>query len=97
MKNLLVDFSELELDESHLEDNDIIGDSYMYLVSTFASESGKKAGEFFTPAEVSTLLAKLTKSKPGARICDPTCGSGSLLIKAGKEVGNNNFRSMGRK
>lgn len=96
LKNLLVDFSELELDESHLENNDIIGDAYMYLVSTFASESGKKAGEFFTPAEVSTLLAKLTKSKPGARICDPTCGSGSLLIKAGKEVGNNNFSLYGQ-
>lgn len=96
LKNLLVDFSELELDESHLENNDIIGDSYMYLVSTFASESGKKAGEFFTPSEVSTLLAKLTKSKPGARICDPTCGSGSLLIKAGKEVGNNNFSLYGQ-
>lgn len=96
LKNLLIDFSELELDESHLENNDIIGDSYMYLVSTFASESGKKAGEFFTPAEVSTLLAKLTKSKPGARICDPTCGSGSLLIKAGKEVGNNNFSLYGQ-
>ena len=86
LKNLLVDFSELELDESHLENNDIIGDAYMYLVSTFASESGKKAGEFFTPAEVSTLLAKLTKSKPGARICDPTCGSGSLLLTVQDEV-----------
>ncbi|MCQ2369485.1 MAG: type I restriction-modification system subunit M [Paludibacteraceae bacterium] len=96
LKNLLADFSELELDEEHLESNDIIGDAYMYLVSTFASESGKKAGEFFTPAEVSTLLAKLTKSQPGARICDPTCGSGSLLIKAGKEVGNNNFSLYGQ-
>lgn len=96
LKNLLVDFSELQLDESHLESNDIIGDAYMYLVSTFASEAGKKAGDFFTPAEVSTLLAKLTKSKPGARICDPTCGSGSLLIKAGKEVGSNNFSLYGQ-
>lgn len=96
LKNLLVDFSELQLDESHLENNDIIGDAYMYLVSTFASEAGKKAGDFFTPAEVSTLLAKLTKSKPGARICDPTCGSGSLLIKAGKEVGSNNFSLYGQ-
>lgn len=96
LKNLLTDFSELTLDESHLENNDIIGDAYMYLVSTFASESGKKAGEFFTPAEVSTLLARLTKSKPGARICDPTCGSGSLLIKAGKEVGSNNFSLYGQ-
>jgi len=98
LKNLLMDFSDdnLKLDESHLDGNDIIGDAYMYLVSTFASESGKKAGDFFTPSEVSTLLAKLTKSKPGARICDPTCGSGSLLIKAGKEIGGNNFSLYGQ-
>ena len=98
LKNLLTDFSDekMSFDESHLEGNDIIGDTYMYLVSTFASESGKKAGDFFTPAEISTLLAKLTKSKPGARICDPTCGSGSLLIKAGKEVGGNNFSLYGQ-
>ena len=96
LKNLLIDFNELNLDETHLENNDIIGDAYMYLISNFASEAGKKAGEFFTPAEVSTLLAKLTKSKPGARICDPTCGSGSLLIKAGKEVGNSNFSLYGQ-
>ncbi|CCY81282.1 type I restriction-modification system M subunit [Prevotella sp. CAG:1185] len=92
----MIDFNELNLDETHLENNDIIGDAYMYLISNFASEAGKKAGEFFTPAEVSTLLAKLTKSKPGARICDPTCGSGSLLIKAGKEVGNSNFSLYGQ-
>ena len=96
LKNLLQDFHGLDLDESHLENNDIIGDAYMFLVSTFAGEAGKKAGDFFTPAEVSTLLAKLTKSKPGARICDITCGSGSLLIKAGKEVGNNNFSLYGQ-
>lgn len=98
LKNLLIDFSDEKMifDESHLDGNDIIGDAYMYLVSTFASESGKKAGDFFTPAEVSTLLAKLTKSKPGARICDPTCGSGSLLIKAGKEVDGNNFSLYGQ-
>lgn len=98
LKNLLVDFSDekLNFDPSHLEDNDVIGDAYMYLVSTFASDAGKKAGDFFTPAEVSSLLAKLTKSKPGARICDPTCGSGSLLIKAGQEVGNDNFSLYGQ-
>ena len=98
LKNLILDFSDEKLifDETHLEGNDIIGDAYMYLVSTFASESGKKAGDFFTPAEVSTLLAKLTKSKPGARICDPTCGSGSLLIKAGMEVDGDNFSLYGQ-
>ena len=54
LKNLLQDFYGLDLDESHLENNDIIGDAYMFLVSTFAGEAGKKAGDFFTPAEVST-------------------------------------------
>lgn len=98
LKNLLIDFSDEKLvfDESHLESNDVIGDAYMYLIEHFASDAGKKAGEFFTPKEVSTLLAKLTKSNPGARICDPTCGSGSLLIKAGQEVDGNNFSLYGQ-
>jgi len=96
LRTLLTDFSDMDLAPSHLERNDIIGDAYEFLISNFASEAGKKAGEFFTPSEVSTLLAKLTKSKPGARICDPTCGSGSLLIKAGKEVGSDNFSLYGQ-
>lgn len=98
LKNLLNDFNndKLDLRPSHLEGRDIIGDAYEYLISNFASDAGKKAGEFYTPGEVSTLLARLTKSKPGARICDPTCGSGSLLIKAAKEVGTNNFSLYGQ-
>ena len=96
LKNLLMDFSELDLTPTHLESNDVIGDAYEFLIGNFASQAGKKAGEFFTPSEVSTLLAKLTKSKPGARICDPTCGSASLLIKAGKEVGSPNFSLYGQ-
>lgn len=98
LKQLLEDFADekLQFDESHLKNNDIIGDAYMFLIENFASDAGKKAGEFFTPKEVSTLLAKLTKSAPGSRICDPTCGSGSLLIKAGREVGSNNFSLYGQ-
>lgn len=96
LKNLVIDFSSLDLTPTHLERNDIIGDAYEFLIANFASDAGKKAGEFFTPSEVSTLLAKLTKSKPGARICDPTCGSGSLLIKAGREVGSDNFSLYGQ-
>jgi type I restriction enzyme M protein len=96
LKNLLFDFSNLDLSPSHLEGNDIIGDAYEFLISNFADQAGKKAGEFFTPSEVSTLLAKLTKSKPRAKICDPTCGSGSLLIKAGREVGSDNFSLYGQ-
>jgi len=98
LKNLLIDFSDerLDLSPSHLQGNDVIGDAYEFLISNFASDAGKKAGEFYTPPGVSTLLAKLTKSKPGARICDPTCGSGSLLIKAGREVGSSNFSLFGQ-
>ena len=96
LKNLLIDFSSLDLTPSHLEESDVIGDAYEFLISNFASDAGKKAGEFYTPSEVSTLIAKLTKSKPGARISDPTCGSGSLLIKAGKEVGSDNFSLYGQ-
>lgn len=96
LKNLLIDFSALDLTPEHLESNDVIGDAYEYLISNFASDAGKKAGEFYTPSEVSTLLAKLTKSKKGARISDPTCGSGSLLIKAGKEVGSDDFSLYGQ-
>lgn len=96
LKNLLNDFSGIDLTPSHLENNDVIGDAYEYLISFFASDAGKKAGEFYTPSEVSTLIAKLTKSKPGSRICDPTCGSASLLIKAGKEVGSDDFSLYGQ-
>jgi len=98
LKNLLIDFSsdKLNLRPSHLGGTDIIGGAYMFLIENFASDAGKKAGEFFTPKEVSTLIAKLTKSKPGSRICDPTCGSASLLIKAGEEVGSDNFSLYGQ-
>lgn len=98
LKNLLLDFNKetLDLKPSHLEGTDIIGGAYMFLIENFASDAGKKAGEFFTPKEVSTLIAKLTKSKPGSRICDPTCGSASLLIKAGEEVGSENFSLYGQ-
>ena len=96
LRTLLNDFYPLILSSSHLESNDVIGGAYEFLIANFASDSGKKAGEFFTPAEVSTLLAKLTKSKSGSRIYDPTCGSGSLLIKAGREVGDNNFSLFGQ-
>lgn len=98
LKNLLLDFNKdsLNLRPSHLEGTDIIGGAYMFLIENFASDAGKKAGEFFTPKEVSTLIAKLTKSAPGSRICDPTCGSASLLIKAGEEVGSPNFSLYGQ-
>ena len=98
LKHLLEDFSNAKLDlrPSMLSGNDVIGDAYEYLISHFASDAGKKGGEFFTPSAVSTLLAKLVEAKEGDRIYDPTCGSGSLLIKASKEVGNHNFAIYGQ-
>ena len=77
-----IDF-ELENDE-----NDILGDAYEYLISQFASDAGKKAGEFYTPQEVSKILAKLvTVGKSRLKsVYDPTCGSGSLLLRVSKEV-----------
>ena len=88
LKNLLDDFNDprLNLRPSRIGHRDVIGDVYEYLIGMFAAGAGKKAGEFYTPPEVSTLLAKLVNPKPGNRICDPACGSGSLLIRVAKEV-----------
>ena len=67
---------------------DILGDAYEYLIGEFASGAGKKAGEFYTPQQVSTVLAKLvTTGKSRLKsVYDPTCGSGSLLLRVAKEV-----------
>lgn len=98
LKNLLEDFADdrLNLRPSMLSDGDAIGNAYEYLISHFASSAGKSGGEFYTPSAVSSLLAKLVEPKEGDRIYDPTCGSGSLLIKASKEVGNQNFAIYGQ-
>ena len=67
---------------------DVLGDAYEYLISQFASGAGKKAGEFYTPQEVSKILAKIvTTGKDKLKsVYDPTCGSGSLLLRVAKEV-----------
>lgn len=96
LKNLLTDFVPLDLRPSNLQGNDVIGDSYEYLIANFASDAGKKAGEFYTPKEVSMLLAKLIEPKDGDRVCDPTCGSGSLLLKVAKEIGSKNVSLNGQ-
>lgn len=73
-----------------LEDSkvDILGDAYEYLISQFASGAGKKAGEFYTPQEVSTVLAKIVTAgkKKIKSVYDPTCGSGSLLLRVARQV-----------
>ena len=96
LKNLLEDFNQLDLRPSHLESRDVIGDCYEYLIGMFAAGGGKKAGEFYTPPEVSLLLAKLVAPKSGDRICDPACGSGSLLIRVSREVPDGNYFLAGQ-
>lgn len=86
LRNLLEDFNALDLRPSQLDSSDIIGDAYEYMIAMFASDAGKKGGEFFTPSQVSELVASLVQPKENDRIYDPTCGSGGLLLKAYKKV-----------
>ncbi|HNP63502.1 MAG TPA: type I restriction-modification system subunit M [Woeseiaceae bacterium] len=88
LKSLLEDFNkpELNLRPSRVGKLDVIGNAYEFLIKQFASSSGKSAGEFYTPPEVSDLIAELMNAQEGDQICDPACGSGSLLMKAGRKV-----------
>ncbi len=86
LKNLLEDFHALDLSPSQLDSTDIIGDSYEYMIANFASDAGKKGGEFFTPSNVSKLVAELVQPCENDRIYDPTCGSGGLLLKAYSKI-----------
>jgi type I restriction enzyme M protein len=96
LKTLLEDFhkSQMDMRPSRVSE-DVIGNTYIYLIERFASDAGKKAGEFYTPHKVSELVAKLAGPKKGDRICDPACGSGGLLIEAGRAVGDKNFALFG--
>lgn len=81
---------ELDFSKNRAEGDDLIGDAYEYLMRKFATESGKSKGQFYTPAEVSRILAKVigisNETRPEATIYDPACGSGSLLIRALNEA-----------
>ncbi len=98
LKHLIEDFADPQLDlrPSRIGNQDVIGNTYEYLIAHFASDAGKKGGEFYTPREVAMLMAKLLQPKSGARICDPACGSGSLLIRVADEVGDKNYALYGQ-
>jgi len=98
LKNLVEDFAnpKLDLRPSRIKNLDVIGNAYEYLIGRFAGDAGKKAGEFYTPPEVSILISKLVAPKEGERIYDPACGSGSLLLKCAKEVGTHNVAIYGQ-
>lgn len=88
LRHLLEDFAkpELNLKPSRVGSLDVIGNAYEYLIKNFAAGGGQKAGEFYTPPEVSDLIAEVLDPQPGESICDPACGSGSLLMKCGRKV-----------
>jgi type I restriction enzyme M protein len=91
LRQVLEDFAkaELNLKPSRVGSLDVIGNGYEYLIKNFAASGGQKAGEFYTPPEVSDLLAELLDPQPGDTICDPACGSASLLMKCGRKVRDN--------
>ena len=88
LKDLLEVFAvpELDLKPSRVGLLDVIGNGYEFLIKNFAASGGQKAGEFYTPPEVSDLIAELLDPQKGDSICDPACGSGSLLMKCGRKV-----------
>jgi type I restriction enzyme M protein len=92
--NLIAIFENPALDfsKNRAENDDILGDAYEYLMRHFATESGKSKGQFYTPSEVSRIMAKAIGISPANSIAattayDPTCGSGSLLLKVAAEAG----------
>ncbi len=91
LRHLLEDFAkeDLNLKPSRVGTLDVIGNAYEYLIKNFAASGGQKAGEFYTPPEVSGLIAELLDPQPGDDICDPACGSASLLMKCGSKVRKN--------
>jgi len=90
LSKLVTIFADLDFRGSRAEGDDLLGDAYEYLMRHFATESGKSKGQFYTPAEVSRVLAKVVGIGPGTRqdhaVYDPTCGSGSLLLKVADEA-----------
>ena len=91
LRHLLEDFGKdiLDLRSERVGSLDVIGNAYEYLIKHFAAGSGATAGEYYTPPEVSTLLARVLEPTEGDEICDPCTGSGSLLLKCGAMVRNN--------
>ena len=92
LSKLVKIFDNLDLGANTAEGDDLLGDAYEYLMRHFATESGKSKGQFYTPSEVSTIMPKIIgiskDTKQDATVYDPTCGSGSLLLKASNEAPN---------
>lgn len=81
LARLVQHFSKLNVRNANLSEPDMLGRAYEYLIEKFADDAGKKGGEFYTPRMVVRLIVELLKPAEGMRICDPTCGSGGMLIE----------------
>jgi len=81
LSRLVQHFSRVDLRNANLSEPDILGRAYEYLIEKFADDAGKKGGEFYTPRMVVRLIVEILAPAPGMRICDPTCGSGGMLIE----------------
>jgi len=86
LARLLQHFNKYSLANEHLDNPDILGTAYEYLIREFADDGGKKGGEFYTPKEVVNLVVNLIKPEAGNSIYDPTCGSGGMLIESANYI-----------
>jgi len=101
LSKLISIFESLDFSLNRADGDDLLGDAYEYLMRHFATESGKSKGQFYTPAEVSRIMAKVIGIKNSHKlkdptVYDPTCGSGSLLIRAAEEASNHNLAIYGQ-
>jgi type I restriction enzyme M protein len=81
LSNFIRNFEKIPLRDENFEFPDLLGAAYEYLIKFFADSAGKKAGEFYTPAEVVRTLVEVVDPQPGMSVYDPTCGSGGMLIQ----------------
>ncbi len=95
LHRLISHFSQIRMRNEDFAEPDMLGRAYEYLIEKFADDAGKKGGEFYTPHRVVELLTKLLDPDEGMRICDPTCGSGGMLIQCAEHVAQKTGRRLG--
>jgi len=93
VSNLVNHFNQHNLGNENVS-GDLLGDAYEYLIAQFADDAGKKGGEFYTPHKIVELLIKILKPDEGQSVYDPACGSGGMLIEAGKYLQDNNKNAL---
>ncbi len=86
LSRLVQHFGRVNLRNANLAEPDMLGRAYEYLIERFANDAGKKGGEFYTPKKVVELIGEILAPREGMRICDPTCGSGGMLIECAKYI-----------